>query len=299
MWNEELVSVLLARELETTLYVSGTVSNQGRFYLRFDAIVLLSAPADVLLRRIESRTTNAYGKSVDERERIVSDITDVEPLLRATCTHELDATRSVAAVVAELITIGEGVASRPLTRSARGRVFADLSRANERWIDVEGSAWALPRLCWSSGFSTPGLVPSARRHVTRLGSSPGWTRTNNPSVNSRMLCQLSYRGRSGAECSQTRRARVRWRAVDWRRDGRARPHRRTPARGRLLRAGRSTSRGRSYGSLPQAIDGYFADRCRQHAAGIAYRVLFSLVPLSIVLVAIFGIVLQTTTCATA
>jgi hypothetical protein len=24
--------------------------------------------------------------------------------------------------------------------------------------------------------------------------SPGWTRTSNPSVNSRMLCQLSYRG---------------------------------------------------------------------------------------------------------
>lgn len=44
--------------------------------------------------------------------------------------------------------------------------------------------------------------------------------------------------------------------------------------------------------VPQAIDGYFADRCGQHAAGIAYRVLFSLVPLSIVLVAIFGIVLR-------
>ena len=44
--------------------------------------------------------------------------------------------------------------------------------------------------------------------------------------------------------------------------------------------------------IPQAIDGYFADRCGQHAAGIAYRVLFSLVPLSIILVAISSIVLQ-------
>ncbi len=44
--------------------------------------------------------------------------------------------------------------------------------------------------------------------------------------------------------------------------------------------------------IPQAIDGYFADRCGQHAAGIAYRVLFSLVPLSIILVALFGIVLR-------
>jgi membrane protein len=44
--------------------------------------------------------------------------------------------------------------------------------------------------------------------------------------------------------------------------------------------------------IPQAIDGYFADRCGQHAAGIAYRVLFSLVPLLIIFVAIFGIVLR-------
>jgi len=44
--------------------------------------------------------------------------------------------------------------------------------------------------------------------------------------------------------------------------------------------------------IPQAVDGYFADRCTQHAAAIAYRVLFSLVPLAIVLVAIFGIVLR-------
>lgn len=45
-------------------------------------------------------------------------------------------------------------------------------------------------------------------------------------------------------------------------------------------------------AVPAAIDGYFRDRLMQHAAGIAYRVLFSLVPLTIVLVSIAGIVLQ-------
>ena len=43
-------------------------------------------------------------------------------------------------------------------------------------------------------------------------------------------------------------------------------------------------------AVPSAIDGYFRDRLAQHAAGIAYRVLFSLVPLAIVLVSIVGIV---------
>lgn len=41
-----------------------------------------------------------------------------------------------------------------------------------------------------------------------------------------------------------------------------------------------------------AIDGFFRDRLTQHAAGIAYRVLFSLAPLAIVLVSIVGFVLQ-------
>ena len=102
VWNEKLVGDLLGREHETTLFVSGTVSNQGQFYDRFDAVVLLSAPAEVLLERIDARTTNRFGKSAEERERILSDLAEVEPLLRATCTHELDATQPIEATVAKL-----------------------------------------------------------------------------------------------------------------------------------------------------------------------------------------------------
>jgi membrane protein len=44
--------------------------------------------------------------------------------------------------------------------------------------------------------------------------------------------------------------------------------------------------------VPAALDGYFRHRLPQPAAGIAYRVLFSLAPLSIVLVSIAGVVLR-------
>ena len=40
-------------------------------------------------------------------------------------------------------------------------------------------------------------LPRERPVSRPLLSSPGWTRTNNPPVNSRMLCQLSYRGSAG------------------------------------------------------------------------------------------------------
>ena len=46
---------------------------------------------------------------------ILDDLARVEPLLRAGCTHELDASRPLADVVADLIAI----ASRPMTTSRR------------------------------------------------------------------------------------------------------------------------------------------------------------------------------------
>lgn len=106
VWDEARMVELLERPRERTLYVSGTVSNQGRFYRYFDAVVLLHAPADVLLRRLDTRTTNDFGKSGDERDRILSDLAEVEPLLRATCTHEVDATQPLEHVVAQLEAIG-------------------------------------------------------------------------------------------------------------------------------------------------------------------------------------------------
>lgn len=106
LWREDRIAQLLASEHEPTLYVSGTHSNQGRFYDRFDAVVLLSAPADVILDRIESRTTNDWGKGPGERDLVLSHLDSVEPLLRSTCTHEIDATRPIDEVVGELVSIG-------------------------------------------------------------------------------------------------------------------------------------------------------------------------------------------------
>jgi dephospho-CoA kinase len=108
VWREDRVAELVARDGDAPLFVSGTVSNQGRFYPGFDAVVLLSAPLEVLLGRIEHRTTNDFGKTPAELERIISDFAEFEHRLRATCTHELDATQPVEGIVAELIRIGDG-----------------------------------------------------------------------------------------------------------------------------------------------------------------------------------------------
>ena len=60
----------------------------------------------MLLPRLESRTTNPYGRPAAERATILRDLAEVEPLLRASCTHELDATRPLAEVVSALEELG-------------------------------------------------------------------------------------------------------------------------------------------------------------------------------------------------
>jgi adenylate kinase family enzyme len=113
LWVEERITGLLDSDDGRSLFVQGCVRNQSKFYDRFNAVVLLSAPADVILDRIALRTTNSYGKVPVERAMILEDLAMVEPLLRESCTHELDASRPLDEVVADLVAI----ASRPMTTS--------------------------------------------------------------------------------------------------------------------------------------------------------------------------------------
>ncbi|MDP9235399.1 MAG: AAA family ATPase [Actinomycetota bacterium] len=113
LWVEEKITGLLDSDDGRSLFVAGCVRNQSKFYDRFKAGVLLSAPADVILDRIARRTTNNYGKIPLERAMILDDLAMVEPLLREGRTHELDASRPLADIVADLTAI----AARPITSS--------------------------------------------------------------------------------------------------------------------------------------------------------------------------------------
>jgi dephospho-CoA kinase len=62
LWVEERITGLLDSDAGRSLFVQGCVRNQSKFYDRFDAVVLLSAPADVILGRIARRTTNPTGR---------------------------------------------------------------------------------------------------------------------------------------------------------------------------------------------------------------------------------------------
>jgi NAD(P)-dependent dehydrogenase (short-subunit alcohol dehydrogenase family) len=106
IWREEALTALLtshaSHDADGHLFVSGCKTNQGQFYSLFEHIVLLSAPADVLLSRIAARTSNPYGKRPDERALILRYLAEVEPQLRASATAEIDASAPLPEVVRQL-----------------------------------------------------------------------------------------------------------------------------------------------------------------------------------------------------
>ncbi len=102
VWRPEAMSELLTAQGHGKLFVAGCKSNQKESYPLFDHVALLSAPADVLLERIASRSANPYGKAPEEREEILRNRTEVEPLLRNSATVEIDASEPLHEVVRQL-----------------------------------------------------------------------------------------------------------------------------------------------------------------------------------------------------
>jgi broad-specificity NMP kinase len=107
-WDEAAVERLLDAELDEPLVLAGCEENQVRFHPRFDAIVLLRAPVDVLTTRLAQRSTNPFGKHPAELARILDDVEHVEPLLRRVATHEVDTTAPLGEVVDEVLRIAAG-----------------------------------------------------------------------------------------------------------------------------------------------------------------------------------------------
>lgn len=95
-WDEARMARLLADHDDVV--VSGTTDNQGVFYDRFEHVVLLSVPVEVLLERVARRTDNPYGRTAADQEEIRHLTTEVEPLLRQTADVELDGRHPVDAL---------------------------------------------------------------------------------------------------------------------------------------------------------------------------------------------------------
>jgi dephospho-CoA kinase len=62
LWDESAMQQLLSTEDADVLFLSGTAGNMGKLREQFDHVTLLSAPAEVMVQRLTTRTNNPYGQ---------------------------------------------------------------------------------------------------------------------------------------------------------------------------------------------------------------------------------------------
>ena len=105
VWREDQIGELLATEDGDVLFVSACVPNQSKFYARFDHVVLLSVSPELTLERLMSRTTNPYGKAVEDVAEVLRFKSTVEPTLRSGATEEIDTSIPLDEVVAKILDI--------------------------------------------------------------------------------------------------------------------------------------------------------------------------------------------------
>jgi dephospho-CoA kinase len=108
LWDLDRMRALLDEHRTGWLFVAGCVANQGELYDRFDKVVLLSAPVDVVLARV-ARRANPFGSTTEDRAKIASDLAEYEPLLRAGADHEIVTTAPIPVVVRQVEVLAAAV----------------------------------------------------------------------------------------------------------------------------------------------------------------------------------------------
>ena len=92
------------------LFIAGCCSNQKEFYQFFDCIILLSGSIETILDRVAKRKSNNYGKTEAERNEIIANFQNIEPLLRRHADYELDAdTMSIQQMGDKIIAVIETI----------------------------------------------------------------------------------------------------------------------------------------------------------------------------------------------
>ena len=95
-WQSNLVRSFFDQHLDTLLFFAGCSDEQAQF--DFDFKVLLTAPSEVILERLRTRTTNSFGKPPAERDRVLADMAWVLPRLVASADVIVETTRPLTEV---------------------------------------------------------------------------------------------------------------------------------------------------------------------------------------------------------
>jgi dephospho-CoA kinase len=103
VFDEKVLDNLFKKHSGEPLFICSITANQKRYYADFDKLFLLSAPDEVLIRRIGQRTDNHFGKHPLELQRIISRHAKFDADLREQGAIVIDSTQPLNRVVDEIL----------------------------------------------------------------------------------------------------------------------------------------------------------------------------------------------------
>lgn len=105
IWREDRVRALLSESIEGSLFISGCAENMSRLLPLIDLVILLSAPADIIMERLQRRTIDGYGHAEEQRKKVAHLMSTIEPLLRRRADREIDTRQPVQTTADKILEI--------------------------------------------------------------------------------------------------------------------------------------------------------------------------------------------------
>jgi hypothetical protein len=90
-------------------FLFGSVENELDVWDLFDRVACLVVDDDTLRHRLETRTTNAFGKHPSDLERVLGWNPDMEPSYRSFGATIIDATQTLDEVVRQVLRLQDGI----------------------------------------------------------------------------------------------------------------------------------------------------------------------------------------------
>jgi dephospho-CoA kinase len=103
VFDENVLNNLFKKHSSELLFICSITANQSKFYPVFNKIFLLKAPDETIIKRLETRTNNHFGKHPLELQRVITRHEEFdEELLRAGAIA-IDSTQPIEDVVEQIL----------------------------------------------------------------------------------------------------------------------------------------------------------------------------------------------------
>jgi broad-specificity NMP kinase len=103
VFDENILLNLFKKHPDEPLFICSITANQAKFYKDFDKIFLLTAPNQIIIHRLGTRTNNYFGRHPLDLQRVIGRHEEFDEELKAIGAHTIDASQPINQMVGEIL----------------------------------------------------------------------------------------------------------------------------------------------------------------------------------------------------